>query len=151
MYVDATPLKHFFSIDLLRHCSHFKMQEYWRGRGKGDNWNQAKKKKQGQSFKLPSYNDSNKVCMRESFSLARRRHVPVKMMGGVIVLSHYHRKKTKHCLIYQDTNIRAVYASFNVTESPLLSVIVNRILFVRFPFRACAWHGRAVYGRYWIR
>jgi hypothetical protein len=27
-YVDATPLKQFFFIDLLRHCPHFKMQEY---------------------------------------------------------------------------------------------------------------------------
>jgi hypothetical protein len=25
-HVDATPLQHFFFIDLLRHCPHFKMQ-----------------------------------------------------------------------------------------------------------------------------
>jgi hypothetical protein len=27
-YVDVTPLKQFFFIDLLHHCPHFKMQEY---------------------------------------------------------------------------------------------------------------------------
>ena len=54
-------------------------------------------------------------------------------------------------VVYQLTRIRAVYASFRTTDSLLLSVIVNRILLVRLPFRACAWHGRGINGRYWIR
>ena len=42
-------------------------------------------------------------------------------------------------------------ASFNTTGSFWLSVIVNRIDDVRLPFRACAWHGRGISGRYWMR
>ena len=41
-------------------------------------------------------------------------------------------------LVYQEINMRAVYASLSVSASPLLSVIVNRIELVRLPFNACA-------------
>ena len=54
-------------------------------------------------------------------------------------------------MAYQLIRIRAVYASFKTTGSLLLSVIVNRIELVRLPSNACAWHGRGINGRYWIR
>ena len=44
-----------------------------------------------------------------------------------------------------------LYASLKTTDSLLLSVIVNRIELVRLPFSACAWHGRGINGRYWMR
>ena len=44
-----------------------------------------------------------------------------------------------------------MYASFKATGVLLLSVIVNRIELVRLPFNACAWHGRDINGRYWIK
>ena len=47
-----------------------------------------------------------------------------------------------------EIKIRAVYASLSATASPSLSAIVNRIELVRLPFKACAWHGRGINGRY---
>ena len=68
-----------------------------------------------------------------------------KFLSSAIVKT---KKRRVFLVGYQEINMRAVYASFSVTASPLLSVIVNRIELVRLPFNACAWHGSGINGRY---